>query len=180
MCPTLPHGDRVEPDPTTDFALMGPHTLLLRRWSRTHLYRSSRSSLSDTALATEICSTSSCCSCSSTVGLSEKERELSTHSHSSCCGYSSFQRNVTGFLSSATVAAQTSHHQRPVFPNRIFGAYYIALGPSSLCQLRALRRSVTRLSLCRFSLLHTQSHSATTLTYESKHHRQHPCCQWRS
>ncbi len=98
--PFSPTANRVEPGPTTD----------LRRWSRVHLYRSPRSSLPETALATEMCSTSSSCTSSSTVGLSEKEREWSSCSHSSCCGYSPFQRNVTGSLSSATVVAQTSLH----------------------------------------------------------------------
>ena len=53
-----------------------------------------------------------------------------------------------------------------VFPNRLFGAYSIALGPFSSCQLRALRTSVTHLSLRRFFLPHTQSRSATTLAHE--------------
>ena len=118
---------------------------------------------------TEICSTSSSSSSSSSssaVGPSEKEREWSAYSHLGCCGYSPFQINVTGYNFSATVAAQTSHHKRPVFPNKLFGAYSIALGPSSSCQLRARRISVTHLSLRQFSLPQTQSHSATTLAYE--------------
>ena len=165
ISPTLPHCDQVEPGPTSDFA----------RWD---LYPSSARDLAliftfllvlpcRRRLATEICSTSSISSsCSPTVGPSEKEREWSACLHWGYCGNSPSQRNVTGCLSSATIAAQTNHHYRPVFPNRSFGAYSIPLGPSSSCQLRALQTSVTHLSL---PLPHTQSHSATTLAYESTH-----------
>ena len=58
-------------------------------------YCSPRSSLSETALATAICSASSSCSSSSTVGLSNKEREWSA----SYRGYSPFQgRSRVPFL----------------------------------------------------------------------------------
>ena len=60
----------------------------------------------------------------------------------------------------------------PGFPSRVqlsvrwlFGAYSVAFGPSSLYQLHALRASVTHLALRRFS--QTQTHSTTTLAYES-------------
>jgi len=58
------------------------------------------------------------------VGLSEKEREWSTRLHSSYYGYSPVQKNVTGSPASATVAPKTIHHQRPVFPKRLFGVYF--------------------------------------------------------
>ena len=82
----------------------------------------------------------------------------------------SFPKERNGSISSATVAAQTSYHHRPVFPNRLFGAYHIALGPSSPCQLHALRTSITHIYPRLFSLSHTQSHSATTVAYESITH----------
>ena len=64
--------------------------------------------MSETAL--DICSTSSSCSssCGSTVGLSKKGREWSARSYSSYCGYSPFQRNLRGPLSSATTSARRS------------------------------------------------------------------------
>ena len=58
-----------------------------------------------------------------------------------------------GSLSSATAAGQTSHHQRPVFPNRLFGAYTIALGAFSSCQLRVFRRFIAHLSPSSFPYL---------------------------
>jgi hypothetical protein len=56
------------------------------------------------------------------VGLSEKEREWSTRSHSSYYGRSPVQKNVTSSPASAAVTTQTSRHQRPAFPKRLFGA----------------------------------------------------------
>ena len=64
------------------------------------------------------------------VGLSEKEREWSTRSHSSYYGYSPVQRKVMGSPVPATVTAKGSHHQRPVFPKRLFGAYLPLLDTS--------------------------------------------------
>ena len=58
----------------------------------------------------------------------------------------------------------------PGFPNGLFSAYSVAFGPSPSCQLRALRASATHLSLSRLFLSRTQSHSATTLVYESITH----------
>ena len=78
-------------------------------------------------------------------------------SHSSYCDYSPLQRNAMGSPASVTVTAQTSHHQRPVFPNRLFGAY--------------LSRLVTIPHLiCTVHLADTQPHSPTALAYESITH----------
>ena len=63
------------------------------------------------------------------VGLSEKEREWPIGSQSSYSGDSPVQRNTTGSPAPATVTAQSSHHQRPMFSKRLFGAHYRALVP---------------------------------------------------
>ena len=65
------------------------------------------------------------------VGMGEKEREWSTHSHSSYYGYSPIQRRIMGSPAWATVTAKSSNHQRPVFPKRLFGAYLPRLERSS-------------------------------------------------
>ena len=91
------------------------------------------------------------------VGLSEKEREWSMRLHSSYYGYSPVQKKVTSSSAPVTVTAQTSHHQRPVFPKRLFGAY--------------LSRLVTiPHRICTVHLADTQPHSPTTLPYESITH----------
>ena len=74
--------------------------------------------------------------------------------HSSYCGYSPVQKKVTSSPPSFIVTAQTSHHQRPVVPKRLFGAY--------LSQSLILSATV--------HLADTQPHSPTTLAYESITH----------
>ena len=131
---------------------------------RAHLHRGPRSSLSETALATEIYSTSSSSSSSSsTVGLSDKEREWSARSHSGYCSYSPSQRNVTGPFFGHSCCPD----QPPLLPGVLEQVIWCVFYPTWSCQLRALRTSVTHLSP---PLPHTQSHSATTLAYESTTH----------
>lgn len=123
-------------------------------------------------------------SCSPTLGLSEMEREWSARSRSSYCGYSPVQRSVTGSFSLATVAAQTSHHQRTVSPKSLFDDCSMALGRSSSCQLRALRPFITHLSLRSvFSPSYSISsryHSCPRIHRPHKLHRQHLYCLWRT
>ena len=77
-------------------------------------------------------------------------------SHSSCYGYYPSRRKA-GSPASVTVTAQTSLHQRPVFPKRLFGAYLLRLVtvPHLICTVR---------------LADTQPHSPTALTDESIAH----------
>ena len=146
---------------------MGPHTLLLRQWSRTHLYRSPRSSLSESALAPEICSRGGSCSSSFPIGLSDKEREWSACSHSGYCGHSPFRRNVMGslFLRPPLLPRPATSRARC---SQIVGAYSIARDPSSSCLLRALGTPVTHLSLRQVSPPYSQSHSTTTPATHSR------------
>ena len=78
-------------------------------------------------------------------------------SFSSYYGYSPFQRNVTGSPASVTITSQVSHHQRPVFSKRLFGAY--------LSHLVTISRLI-----CIVHLADTQPHSPTALAYESITH----------
>jgi hypothetical protein len=57
------------------------------------------------------------------VGLNGKEREWTMRSQSSGYGYSLVWRNVTDFPASIPATAQTSRHQRQVFPKRSCGSY---------------------------------------------------------
>ena len=79
----------------------------------------------------------------------------------------------------APAAGQTSHPQRPVLPNKLFGAYSTALGPFSSCQLRALRRFITHVSPSSFlslirlvpgSITHTSTTTSTHVAYGEADH----------
>ena len=123
-----------------------------------------RSSLSETAPATKICSTSRSCSCGSTVVLSEKQREWCWRSHSSCCGYSPF---VTGSLSSATVCSPDQPPLASGVPKRVILVRIL----SHMIPLRHVSYLLfERPSLNCLYHPHIQSHSATTLAYESTTH----------
>jgi len=84
------------------------------------------------------------------------------------------------FPGSATVTIQTSHHQRPMCPNRLLGPCSIAHRPASSPQLRAPR--LIRLS-DQFSFADTRSHGPTTLAHKSiapTGPLEHPHYLWRS
>jgi hypothetical protein len=96
------------------------------------------------------------------VGLSEKEREWATRSHSNCYDHPPVQKNVTGSPAPATVTTQTSHHQRPVFPKRLFGTCYFILVLLHLSYILRNHPPLIRLAP-RFSPAYTRSRSPITL-----------------
>ena len=61
--------------------------------------------------------------------LSAEEREWSARSDSSYCKYPPRSEERHGFLSCGHHYYVDTHHQRPVFPKRLFGVPFIALGP---------------------------------------------------
>ncbi len=102
---------------------MGPHTLLLRQWSRTRLYRSPRSSLSETILATV-----------TAVALRSTYVRRSENGPLELLWLFYFAKECNGF---PFFGHRCCADQPPLVPKQVIWCAFYHTCPSSSCQLRA-------------------------------------------